>query len=122
MSEPKFYLPAGVEAPEGLRRAPKQVWTDKRITYSENGEKVEFSPEDVLKAAARMLRDGYSLKRIKNELGVEGLVSDKVLERAIVNVGMPLLNRDIARGTENAESKFLIDAADAPLRVDEVDD
>lgn len=98
---------------------PKTVWVDKTVTYTENNEQVSFSPEDILVAAARMLRDGRSLDYIMAELDVKGLVSHRELERAILNVGMPALQRRIARGQESAESRVEIDALDAPLRPDE---
>ncbi len=104
------------QAPEGT------VWLDKTITYTENNEQVRFTPKDVLKAAARMLRDGKSLDHILVELDIKGIVSHKTLERAIRNLGMPLLEADIAAGREPEESLVLIDSALAPLRLDEDDE
>jgi len=53
--------------------------------------------------AGRMLRDGWSLKKIRAELSVAHYVSDAVLERACVN-GLTMLEAAIARGEEPAES------------------
>jgi hypothetical protein len=98
------------------------VWVDKTVTYTENNEQVKFSPADVLKAAARMLRDGKSLKHIANELGIEGLVEHKTLERAIIKQGMPLLQREIAMGLEPEESRIQIDRALRPISPDDPED
>lgn len=67
------------------------------------GEGMTISPMDTLVKAARMLRDGMSIKAINRELQLIN-VPDRLLNNAIVNVGMPLLERRIAQGLEPAES------------------
>jgi hypothetical protein len=57
----------------------------------------------LLKRIARMRRDGWSLRRIRYEIDLHPSVSDAVLERALAQ-GERLLSRDIAVGTEPAES------------------
>lgn len=124
MTEPKIFLPGGGAVTVGEKKPSidEMVWLDKTITYTENDEQVRFTPEDILVAAARMLRDGRSLDYIMNELDVDkAIVSHRMLERAIRNVGMPLLERRIVRGEEQAESKILVDPETLPLRANEED-
>jgi len=124
-SPKKIYLPGGnvLAVGEDKPNLDDYAWVDKTLTYSENGEKVQFTPEDILVAAARMFRDGRSLDYIMTELDVDKkIVSHKQMERAIVNVGMPLLERRIARGKEAEESRVLMHKDLLPLRVDEEDD
>lgn len=116
--------PKGLLLPEGtVQNRPEDYdWIDKTITYTENNEQVRFTPEDVLVAAARMLRDGRSLDHIMTELDVDRqIVSYRMLERAIRNIGMPLLERRIAKGQEAAESRVLLHKDLFPLRPDEED-
>lgn len=121
----KLYLPGGnvVTLGEDKPSADEYDWVDKTLTYTENGEQVRFTPEDILVAAARMLRDGRSLDYIMTELDVDRqIVSYRQLERAIRNVGMPLLEKRIAQGQEAAESRVLLHKDLFPLRADEGDE
>ncbi len=123
-SRPKIYLPDGSAVPafEEKPDINKMAWLDQTLTYTENDEQVRFTPEDILVAAARMLRDGKSLDYIMTELDVDrAIVSHRMMERAIRNVGMPLLEKRIAEGKEHAESKILVDAESLPLRAKEDD-
>ncbi len=121
-SKPRIYLPDGSSVP-AIEEKPditKMEWLDKTLTYTENDEQIRFTPEDILVAAARMLRDGRSLDYIMTELDVDrAIVSHRMLERAIRNVGMPLLEKRIAEGKEAAESRILVDADTLPLRLKE---
>lgn len=125
-SKPKLYLPGGsvVEVGEEESTNPNDyAWLDSTLTYTENDEKVQFTPEDILVAAARMLRDGRSLDYIMTELDVDRqIVSYRQLERAIVNYGMPLLEKRIAEGKVAAESRTLLHKDLFPLRASETDD
>lgn len=125
MNEKRIYLPNGQVAGSNsiADTSPATVaWVDKTITYGQGDEKVSFSPSDILVAAARMLRDGRSLEYIYAELDLDDrIVSKKMLERAIVNQGMPLLEKRIASGQEDAESKILVDADLLPIRASEED-
>ena len=124
-SKPKIYLPGGnvVTVGEDKPNPDDMAWMDKTISYAENGEQVRFTPEDILVAAARMLRDGKSLDYIMTELDVDRqIVSHRQLERAIRNVGMPLLEKRIAQGQEAAESRVLLHKDLFPLRADEGDE
>lgn len=98
----------------------EMVWFDKTQTYSKDNQQYSAKPKDILMAAARMQRDGQSLKVIKMELDVAG-VSDAVLQRAL-NKGHWMLNQAIAQGLEPAESKILIPKSLAPLSPDDIDD
>jgi hypothetical protein len=121
----KIYLPGGnvVTVGEDALASDQYEWVDKTLTYTENGEQVRFTPEDILVAAARMLRDGKSLDYIMTELDVDRqIVSYRQLERAIRNVGMPLLEKRIAQGQEAAESRVLLHKDLFPLRADEGDE
>ena len=90
--------------PNGVPLVP--VVKDWRITYAKDGETYVANPLDMLSAAARMLRDGWGLKRIFDELAlIPGPKLDTgVLEQAIFNYGFPELDRRIASGQEPAES------------------
>lgn len=63
-----------------------------------------IKPREVILAAARMQRDGLSLKAIRAELDLLPHVTDEQLQFAI-NVGMVWLAEDIAAGLEPEESK-----------------
>lgn len=120
----KLYLPGGntVTLGENKPNPDDYGWVDKTLTYTENNEQVRFTPEDVLVAAARMLRDGKSLDYIMTELDVDRqIVSYRQLERAIRNLGMPLLEKRIAQGQEAAESRVLLHKDLFPIRPDEED-
>jgi hypothetical protein len=90
----------------------KPVVEDRTVTYAKDGESYSIDPEQLLIRAARMLRDGWSLERIRSELdlikdGPQG-ISLKTLEAAIRNVGMPALELAIAQGREPAESQNVV--------------
>jgi hypothetical protein len=57
--------------------------------------------------AARMQRDGASLKRIRSELELVGDISDEVLQNAL-NLGHEWLNAAIREGREPAESRLVV--------------
>ena len=99
-----------------------KVWYDQTITYSEHGEQYQAKPADILVAAARMQRDGRSLKSIMVELDIVGLVSNFQLQRAITNVGMPELERRIKSGEVEAETKILVDRYSRPLSPSDSED
>lgn len=92
-----------------------EAWLDKTQTYSKDGEQYSAKPHDILVAAARMQRDGMSLKNIRAELDLADAVTDRELQRAL-NIGHELLKRRIKAGKEHEESKVRIDPLDAPLK------
>lgn len=122
MPKGELLLPEHLVSNRRSGKTAATAWLDKTITYAEGNEQVTFTPKDILKSAARMLRDGKSLAYIANELDVKGIVSYRELERAIRNVGMPLLERDIALGMETEESRIQIDTDLLPIRSDEQDE
>lgn len=75
---------------------------DRTVTYAKDGESYSVEPLELLKRAARMQRDGASLKAIRAELDLMN-VSDATLQSAL-KVGMDLLLADIAAGIEPEES------------------
>jgi len=81
---------------------------DRTLTYAKDGESYSIDPDQLMMRAARMLRDGWSLARIRVELDLitsgEHEVPLWVLEDAILRKGMPALTAAIARGDEPAES------------------
>lgn len=82
------------------------VVDDRTVTYAKDGESYSVDPEQLLMRAARMQRDGMSLKAIRAELDLKN-VSDKLLQSAL-RLGLQLLNAAIAEGREPAESKTVI--------------
>lgn len=82
---------------------------DRRITYSQGGRGYSASPKQILMAAARMQRDGWSLKRIRQELTLVDSISDAVLERALAR-GRRDLEEAIRLGEEPLESEIDVTA------------
>lgn len=72
-------------------------------TIPEDGEGMTLTWIDTLVRAARMLRDGVSIRQISRELQLDG-IPDWILDNAIARVGMPVLEERIATGKEPAES------------------
>lgn len=66
-------------------------------------------PMDLLAVMARMLRDGYSLRQIRASVPMAASIQNHVLERAIVNVGLPELKRRIEAGEEPEETRVRLD-------------
>jgi hypothetical protein len=83
------------------------VIDDRTITYAKDGESAQLEPEQFLMRAARMQRDGASLKRIRSELELVGDISDEVLQNAL-NLGHEWLNAAIREGREPAESRLVV--------------
>lgn len=86
------------------------TWIDRTLPMDGTGKRV--TPREVLMAAARMQRDGRSLRFIRHELQLNmlgsGFITNEQLQRAI-NVGHTLLAQAIAKGEEPAESRVKID-------------
>lgn len=80
------------------------------------GEGMTISPKDTLVKGARMLRDGWTIGAINRELQLIN-VPNPILERALVTVGMPLLEQRIAAGEEPAESVVRMPV---PVGIDEI--
>lgn len=80
---------------------------DKTVTYAVDGESATVDPEQLLMRAARMQRDGASLKRIRRELDLVGGISDTILQSAL-NQGHAWLKQAIAEGREPAESRLVV--------------
>jgi hypothetical protein len=97
---------------------------DRTITYAKDGESISLDPEDFWMRAARMHRDGMSLKQIRVELDLISSgpqeVTLNMLGRAIQNWGMPMLLAAIAEGREPEESVRVIGYED-PADDDEVE-
>lgn len=91
--------------PDG-RPLLQPIIEDKTLTYTKDGESLTVNPVQLVMRAARMQRDGASLKRISRELDLVG-VSDRQLQDAL-NWGHGLLNDAIAAGTEPAESRLVV--------------
>lgn len=89
---------------------------DQRVTYSVDGRGYSADPKQIAMAAARMQRDGWSLKRIRTELSLGEWVTDDVLQAAL-KTGRKWLDEAIAAGEQPAES--VIDVA-ALIEADEV--
>jgi len=75
---------------------------DRTVTYSKDGVSHTADFFGVLKAAARMHRDGMSLEAIMAELDLVN-VSKAQMNRALL-IGIAVLEQDIAAGTEPEES------------------
>lgn len=75
---------------------------DRTVTYAKDGESYSVEPFELLKRAARMQRDGMSLRAIRSELDLKN-VADATLERALA-FGRSLLEADIKAGIEPEES------------------
>lgn len=84
----------------------KPVVEDRTVTYAKDGESYSMDPEQLLMRAARMQRDGASLKAIKAELDLKN-VSNRMLESAL-RLGHQLLDVAIRDGREPAESKRVV--------------
>lgn len=95
----------------GLDGTPllRPVVDDRTITYGREGEAYSADPATILMRAARMMRDGMSLKNIAAELDLittgPMAVPLTKLDAAIRRFGMPWLDAAILAGTEPAESK-----------------
>lgn len=76
---------------------------DQRVTYTQGGRGFSADPREVLMAAARMERDGWSLAKIRQELSLGSWVTDQQLRNALVR-GHQFLNEAIARGEVPEES------------------
>lgn len=93
----------------------KDLRYDRRVTYSKDGRGFSADPKQILMAAARMERDGWSLERIRTELALHRHtslcrfpcqfqeVTDQHLRNAL-RTGHQLLTEAIARGEEPEES------------------
>lgn len=95
-----------IVGPDG-RPLLEAVVDDRTITYAKDGETAQLTPEQFLMRAARMQRDGATLKRIRSELDLVGEISDQTLQNAL-NLGHQWLNEAIAAGREPAESRLVI--------------
>jgi hypothetical protein len=96
-----------------------KVWLDKTQTYSHNGEQYQANPKQILMAMARAQRDGMSLEAIIAEYDLKAEARNPyVLQRAL-NVGHQLLKEAILSGEEPEESRILVDAYGAPLKVND---
>lgn len=88
-------------------------WVDR--TLPADGTAKTVKPKDILMAAARMQRDGRSLRWIKRELDLNMLgakfIDDRTLQRAL-DMGHRLLDQAIAKGEEPAESRVRSDDID----------
>ncbi len=97
--------------PDG-RPLVRPVVEDRTITYAKDGESTSMDPEQLLMRGARMLRDGWSLARIRSELDLITTGPQEItlptLEKALVSVGMPLLEQAIAEGREPEESVIVV--------------
>lgn len=123
-SRPHIYMPDGSvhKVEDGLYDPSELAWVDKTVTFGEEGQQVSFTPAQILMAAARMQRDGRTLRSIYEELDLDPReVNMAQLETAIRNVGMPLLEKRIAAGLEPAESQIQVDKYTLPLNVTEED-
>jgi hypothetical protein len=114
---------------EHIRQEPMGLLSIDRI--GEPGKLTKVSAQDTILAAARMQRDGYSLKQIREYLGdpMEKMpvidrrtgalvrpgvpVSDDMLQKAL-DAGHELLAKLIAEGAEPEESRIL---AEVPLAI-----
>lgn len=92
--------------PDG-RPLLEPIVEDRTITYAKDGESAQLTPEQFLMRAARMQRDGASLKRIRSELDLMPGISDTVLQNAL-NLGHAWLREAIASGAEPAESRLVV--------------
>jgi len=98
---------------------------DRTVTYAKDGQSYSIKPEELLMRAARMSRDGMSLKAIRSELDLISSgpqeVTLRALGDAIKYVGMPLLDQAIREGREPEESVTVLGYA-APEGADEGDE
>lgn len=92
--------------PDG-RPLLQAVVDDRTLTYAKDGQSAQLEPEQFLIRAARMQRDGASLKRIRSELDLVGDITDEVLQNAL-DLGHRWLNEAIATGKEPAESRLVV--------------
>jgi lambda repressor-like predicted transcriptional regulator len=88
---------------DDLIEEPDPEWIDRTLPMDGKTGKT-ITPREVLMAAARMQRDGASLRRIRHEMQLHGNIPDRVLQKAI-DKGHRLLAKAIARGEEPAESR-----------------
>ena len=87
--------------------ADRDQWYDRSVTYSQDGRGITVKPADVLMRAARLERDGKTLREIRVELALGDWVSDQHLRNALKR-GHQMLREAIARGEEPAESRILV--------------
>jgi hypothetical protein len=97
---------AGTIFGPGGRPLAKAVVEDRTVTYAKDGESYTADPIKILMSAARMQRDGASLRTIRAELDLKN-VPDATLERALKR-GREWLDIAIAKGEEPAESKNVV--------------
>lgn len=89
-----------------------EVIIDRTLPMGSGQRGIQISPEEVLMAAARMQRDGASLRQIKVQMQLVG-VDDPTLQRAL-DRGAGLLAARIAAGLEPEESQVRF-AAEPPV-------
>lgn len=101
-----------IYGPDGVTPLLEPVIDDRTVTYAKGDEPFSIDPEELLMAAARMRRDGWTLPNIRAELDLIDRgpqeVTLQMLDRAITNVGMPLLELAIKEGRQPEESKRVV--------------
>jgi len=103
--------PGTILGPDGRPVDLEPVIEDRSLTYAKDGESYVVKPGELAMRAARLQRDGMSLKQIRAELDLipSGPMrpTDAQLQ-AWLNIGHNLLDRAIKAGTEPAESKRVL--------------